>query len=43
MKKVSLLVGFLVVVAMTSGCAAFDSSTDRSDDGYSNRASHSHH
>ena len=31
MKKVSLLVGLLVVVAMFSGCAVFDDSAYRSD------------
>lgn len=44
MKKVSLLVGSLVVVAMFSGCAVFDDSAYRSDryDGGS-RVGHSHH
>lgn len=45
MKKVSLLVGLIVVVAMVSGCAMFDNSTSRYDDGNSNssRGGHSHH
>lgn len=46
MKKVSLLVGFLIVVAMVSGCMMFDHSTDRSDrddSGYSSHGGHSHH
>jgi hypothetical protein len=45
MKKVSLLVGLLVIVAMLSGCMAFDHATDRYDDGNSNssRGGHSHH
>jgi len=43
MKKISLLVGLLVVAAMMSGCAMFDGSTDRSGDGYSSHSGHSHH
>jgi hypothetical protein len=46
MKKVSFLVGLLVIVAMVSGCAEFDSSTyrsDRYDNGSSTQSGHSHH
>jgi hypothetical protein len=41
MKKVSLLVGLMLVLAMLSGCAEFDRSTYRSDQ-YSG-GGHSHH
>lgn len=44
MKKVSLLVGLLVVVAMLSGCAVFDDSAYRSDMYDSgSHGGHSHH
>ncbi len=43
MKKVLSLVGLLLIVAMLSGCAGFDSSTDRSEDDYSSHSGHSHH
>ena len=43
MKKLSLLVWLLVIVAMLSGCMAFDHATNRYDDGNSNRGGHSHH
>jgi hypothetical protein len=45
MKNVSLLVGLLVIAAMLSGCAEFDSAAYRSDQ-YGNGGSysgHSHH
>lgn len=43
MKKVSLLVGLLVVVAMLSGCMMFDHSIDRNDNGNDRRGGHSSH
>lgn len=43
MKKVSLLVGLLVVTAMLSSCAMFDHTTDRYDNDNSSRGGHSHH
>jgi len=47
MKKASLLVGLLIIVAMLSGCMGIGHSTDRSDrydDGRNNRGGgHSHH
>jgi hypothetical protein len=46
MKKVSLLVGSLIIVAMVSGCMMIDRSTDRSDrddSGYGSHGGHSHH
>lgn len=46
MKKVSLLVGLLVIVATLSGCAEFDQSAnhyDQYDNGSGGHSGHSHH
>ena len=45
MRKISLLVGLVVLVAMLSGCMAFDHTTDRYDDDNRNNShgGHSHH
>jgi len=44
MKNITLLVGLVVLVAMLSGCMAFDHATDRYDDNRnSSYGGHSHH
>lgn len=45
MKKISLLVGLVVVVAMLSGCMAFNHNSDSSDNDnrYNSHSGHSHH
>ncbi len=49
MKKITMIVGLVIVVGMLSGCMMFDRSTDRSDrydrddSGYSSFGGHSHH
>jgi len=44
MIKISLLVGLVVLVAMLSGCMAFDYTTNRYDDNQNNSYDgHSHH
>lgn len=43
MKRITLIVGLVVVVAMLSGCMMFDSSIDRSDGNDNNHGGHSHH
>jgi len=43
MRKISLLVGLVVVVAMISGCMVFDHTTDRYDNRNSSYGGHSHH
>jgi len=45
MKKISLLIGLMLVVAMAAGCAEFDRSAYRSDRYENDRSGggHSHH